>query len=778
MDVELLAETVSAGVSTALQNGWVYRLVGTTVTLLHTNSSGRVLQLKARANASHPWEYTEKFVVPVGSSLNVYFSRGQSPIPPAVLAGQAAAFETIVVPPPTPPSVVVSPTGTSALAVTPQSRLTLTDHSLKWTTPTEPALLPLTLSPPRPTYATGGGLLQGGSAWSNPSGSGSPVRAENSAAPVPAAADRERERAIQLSGTVDAAATAVTVRVLNLAGNALNLLADGSATTPQQQVSAVLAAPTTPTPPGSPAAPRSFQVTLLFQNATQAFGPVQILAQATGLAKPVLEVAFFVLVGVRTALIDDGEPAPRSRGEADETVVLDFLTSPQTSVAALSTQTRVRRMVPHHIRRNPRPYNVGDPTSALTTPVAMPEMPQWMGELQLAGLTREALEDLLQRRKRGLPTAPTRLDIGFNSALTLNWDGPNSASTTRPYQYTIAFSQSSAARIQLDATEKLTGVDAAGAVAAAFTPAPTPIVFPVAGRRVPQVVLGVSRPWLRVAGSASVPTTIVEFQPPLVNGAGREIMRGGDGTLNVSGVTIDAQPLVPGLDVTGTTFATPANADIDLPTFRVLGDNATRAEIDALCDVAVNDFFTRNATVASVTLLPLLVWQQMVRAIVAHESINRFAQFENRGAGRRTFGAQVFGHENDMPLFGAPAGYGTAQLDNPPVTDDQAWSFFENVKRATLLVMSIKAIPAFALVSPHLSTPPTRRQRAVYRRAIVRAYNGGSEFRFQGGDFEIFPTSTSAPRLTYTNLVLGTAVVYAGVSVAVPFTTADFGAGL
>jgi len=218
------------------------------------------------------------------------------------------------------------------------------------------------------------------------------------------------------------------------------------------------------------------------------------------------------------------------------------------------------------------------------------------------------------------------------------------------------------------------------------------------------------------------------------------------------------------------------------PTYTSASLNCGRAlmalDVERPAVTAVTDFFNRNATLPHVALLALAVWQDTLRRIILHESAGRLAQFETRGAGRRAFGGQLFGHENDMPMFGAPAGYGLGQLDNPAVNDDEAWSFFENVRKAVRIAMQDKALPAFNSVQPHLSTPPTRRQLAVFRRDVVRRYNGGTEFRFQGGDFEIFPRQTNAARLGYPNTVLGTAVVYAGVSVAVAFTAADFGPGI
>jgi hypothetical protein len=324
-------------------------------------------------------------VIATGTQLKLYFSRGQSPIPGSTLSQQPTAFETITVPPPAAQSATVSPTGANSLAVAPESRVTLADFALAWSTPAEPALLPITLVALTPAYHTGG-LQQGAALWTNAAGSGSLVVTENGLAPPPLATDRSRERAAQLSGSVDAKATGVRVAVLNASGAAINLLQNGAATAPLAQVNAVLGV--------ASGATASFTATLLFQDATAAFGPIQVLAQADGLtrpdgsARPVLEVAFFVGTGVKTALIDDGEPSPGVRGEANELVIVDFGVSPQATVALISAQTRARRMVRYQIRNRTRAIGSVDPTSTSTTPQSMPEMPQWMGELQFAGLTK------------------------------------------------------------------------------------------------------------------------------------------------------------------------------------------------------------------------------------------------------------------------------------------------------------------------------------------------------------------------------------------------------
>jgi len=207
----------------------------------------------------------------------------------------------------------------------------------------------------------------------------------------------------------------------------------------------------------------------------------------------------------------------------------------------------------------------------------------------------------------------------------------------------------------------------------------------------------------------------------------------------------------------------------------------------------VADYFNSNVAVPRVALLPLAVWQETIHFILAHEAGR---QFENRGAGRRRFAGTYYGHEQDMPFFGPPHGYGYGQHDNPRVSDDGAWSFLENLRESVRRVMEDKATDAYNHLSGHLPTPPNRRIRAVYRREFVRRYNGGSEFRWNGTDWEINPnlrqwedagdhSQGANQRLPYPNRVLGTNVVYftgTGAATVFPwpiaFTVGDYGPGI
>jgi len=352
----------------------------------------------------------------------------------------------------------------------------------------------------------------------------------------------------------------------------------------------------------------------------------------------------------------------------------------------------------------------------------------------------------------------------------------NAAAATRPFRYQETFNAAVAVALDLDATDRLDGVTNRVATKA-FTPAPTALTFPVATRRAPQARFDDQRPWGRVAGATSASTLIVEFQPSIVNGA-QEVMRTGDADLSVTGLQLDGAALRVGRDPQGSSFVAPpaAQQPLKVPTIRVCGTTPAAADINALIDALVTEFFNANSTRAHVAQLPVARWQETVRRIVRHESGNPPLQhFETRGAGRRAFGVAVFGHEQHMPLFGAPAGFGLGQLDNPPVTRNQMFSYLEGLRASIDLIMNAKARAVHGLVAPHVGAFPAATIAAVFQRAVVRAYNGNSEFRFNAGAFEIFPTGTDAARLEYPNIVLGTAVAYRGFRTAVPFTSADFG---
>jgi len=323
------------------------------------------------------------------------------------------------------------------------------------------------------------------------------------------------------------------------------------------------------------------------------------------------------------------------------------------------------------------------------------------------------------------------------------------------------------------------------------------MTFPVTGRRTPKVfVTGKQRVWGRQSSASPVAAVVIEWQPAIVDGSGDEILRGGNGLLQVDTVRIDSTRIDGGLRVAATPSpaATPpplADPDLRLPMFRIRGLNPP-SPASTVIDSLVADYDNRHNTVARVTLLTLACWQETIRRILAHEAGH---QFEYRGSHTIRFSGQAFGLEQDMPIFGPPHGYGYGQHDNPPVSNDSAWNFFENIKESIRRIMEDKATGAFTAVSAHMPTPSTQRIRAVYQREIVRRYNGGTEFHWNGTDWEISPglqewadnadhSKGPNPRLLYPNRVLGSAIVYstgAGAATTFPwpitFTSTNYGPG-
>ena len=257
---------------------------------------------------------------------------------------------------------------------------------------------------------------------------------------------------------------------------------------------------------------------------------------------------------------------------------------------------------------------------------------------------------------------------------------------------------------------------------------------------------------------------MIEWQPAVVDDAGAEIIRGGDGVL-AADVQFNTEPV-----------------DLRLPAFRVIGTNpAPDAAIETLITTLVDEAYDRSAAAARITVLSRACWQTTVLMIFRHESGVRggYSQFDSRGARRSSFGAgnnvRVYGLEDTMPLFGPPHGYGVGQLDkffDPArgANDNEVWSFVENIRTAVAVVMDEKAGAAYNALHAHFATPLDQRSRAAYQREIVRRYNGGTEIDFVGGTFVINPSQRWADsadhakgpnlNLRYPNQVLGTNINY------------------
>lgn len=640
---------------------------------------------------------------------------------------------------------------------------------------TQPAPLSvwaLLLEPEKPDFLTQG-IAQGSALWTTVTGSG-PLTvtaggaANGSGDRAGAAAVRADERGLVVAGQVDPGATGVQIQVLTAAGAPIPLRTSPTTTATTTQLAATLGAPA----PG--ATSRSFEAVVFLDAPSTRFGRVQVKVDAAGLPSAVSATADVLLVGVQVALVDDRASGAdgRTRGpvrtEADERVVVDFLVSPQATRQLLSDQTRARRMVIYEIATRARA--LGGSAAAVVT---QPEMPMWMAELQLVGVDAAALASFM-RARAAAPGGRRTLALTAQWTLATSWDGPNAASATRPYRSTKDWTATTSAQIALDtAGTAIDGLQPTGEVRGAFTPAPAPPGFPVTGRRVAQVMAGgITRRWGRRSTTALVPATIVEHQPLLVDAAGREIMRGGDGELRLTSLSIDGAPVDPGRVATAAgTVAPPAATPLaTVPTFRVQGVNPAVADRQPLVEALVDEYVRAHATDPWVAVLPLAAWQITVWRVLQHESVGG-RHFDDRGTGRVGVGGQFFGDERDMPMFGAPAGYGWGQLDNPPVSDDAAWSFTDNVRSAIHRLLHDKGQAAYNAMHAHFPTPIDQRAQAVFRRETVRRYNGSTELRWNGSDWEISPglsqrtnpsdvSSRPNSHLDYPNQVLGTTVVY------------------
>jgi hypothetical protein len=421
-----------------LANAWLYWREGGTLTLLRTDPRGQVLSLRASGERTFPWEYTTRHNATAGAQVDLYFSRGTKPIPDAQLNAHLNIFHRRTVPGPAAAagSAPVAPNNINTLALPPPVSITLPNLLLALSTPAELSLWPLLWELPSDTYEIDG-LAQGAALWTGSSLSVTENR------PAPAPGPRPRERGLKIQGTIDARATGAILRVLDASGNVVQLRQSIGSSAGAPEITATLGAAAGNTKPYDAAA--------FFANAANAFGPVQIFIESQGMTPPIVEAFALQLSGVQLALVDDhtaninGQHRGPVQGEADEIIIIDFLSSPAADVAAISAQTRARRMASYRTRSRDRPLSATNATI-----VEKPEMPLWMGEFHLVGLTKSHLEDLMLRRSRQLATAPTSLRVHLDWKLTLSWDGPDIATgSPRLYSYSQTVTHSHDATVTL-----------------------------------------------------------------------------------------------------------------------------------------------------------------------------------------------------------------------------------------------------------------------------------------------------------------------------------------
>ncbi|MBN1982664.1 MAG: hypothetical protein JW795_14110, partial [Chitinivibrionales bacterium] len=458
-----------------LADAWVYWKKENDITILRTDSAGKLKKLKLQGDKTLPWDYTDEFKSDTPSQASVFYSTAAKPLPLPILKENSDAF--------TPLTVDVSAKGTvlinmlTELFLSQTAVITLPKNVCSFCKPLECSLWPLLKESFSPKYHTDG-LNQGAAFWSVGNVN------ENSPTPPAGAGVRPVLRGLRIDGLIDARTAAVKISVVNESGATIQLRQNATATAPVTEITAVLEPATTA------AGENPFSAILYFHTPAEALGPVQIIARADGVTPRILADCFVHLCGLNITLVNDfsGNPSGQQRGrilgESDESAVVDFLASPQASKAAISRQTRCRRMVVHWMESRQRQLSVTNPSL-----VMKPEMPLWMVEGQIIGISRKQLEDLMVRRKKCLPGAPTSLVFDWNFVLKLNWDGPDSATNSnRRYRYDQTFSHNLHATLKINDEGRISG-DAAGEVAQAFAPQQSPIDFPVAGRRRPQVVV-------------------------------------------------------------------------------------------------------------------------------------------------------------------------------------------------------------------------------------------------------------------------------------------------
>jgi len=787
-----------------LNNAWVYWKDGGTFQVLRVDSQGKSFAF-TDGNRDRQDGYRTRFVTESGRNVDVAYSLGAKPLARA-LVDPMLTRRTV------PTSLIDLEDGITATedgVVNARKPLLgevrLPRVRIGITTPArEPSLIVAlweNLNDPDDAYYTSGIPQQ--AAWfaQNP-------RPEHQASAAPALAVRPRVRGIPVAGFVPEAATGANLKLRDSAGNPIRLLQNGhDPASPQiEALPLTLAAPQNKQ--------RAFTATL-FLPPDVALGQLQILVEPTGLPTPMVGGFFYQLVGAQLAIVDDfdtnpggAQPGPQ-RAAADEVNVVDYLNSPEIVAGpndnatkgavrtALTNQARTRRMVRYGIRSH-HPKTVAfaavavPPMPAGQGQVLATQMPFWMAELQLVGLNRTEMEDLLVRDATAPTAGPGRIELRVDWSIAITWGTPDRADPQNPIiqpRHRVAQAQTITLQLTSEAdafARRLQNVQN-GAVTGAMQPAPQRIPFPVAGRRLPAVRIAdagaaLQRTWGRHGGAAR-DALVVEWQPiyssdDTVNGT--PFFRGGDGLLSVDALNVNGQPVEPGLVFPRPTPTPPPTpvagpASLNLPRFRVHGVNLTRPQVEDFVSVITEQMYRANiAASAWIRFLSLAIWQATARRIVGHETASR--QFAdpavNTQVGRFTFpmergGVAVVvchGKERDMPTFGAPHGYGLGQLD-PPGNIDRLWDLEANVIESVrrLVIESGRRAQA----DLNLGNNPaalSRKEIAVFHRAAVRRYNGGSEFvrNAANTDWVIRPSrgSRREPNIYYPDEVLGTRLPY------------------
>jgi hypothetical protein len=806
---EIIIQIQNAGSTEVLKSAWVYWGAAGNFTLLRSNQDGRLLSLQGGADRNQPWQYTQQFTTTIGATVDIYYSRGALPIPDARLKEHQPVFfhRTITAGPvPNPlPNANLGPNQPSNTLIVRTVIVILPPILITLTTPKEIRLWPILWELPKdcdldpacraqhpadrtPDYHTAG-LDQGTSVWPSDAAAAHPVTHPNvqeNTAPL-ALPDhvvfnqktiqiRPREKAAHFQGAIDSRATGVTIQMLDRTGNVVQLRPNINTTSAAaDHVAGTLTA-------GSAA--KTYAVDLFFVDAVNTFGIVQLFVQSVGMTPPIVEAFTGYLCGFQITLLDDGAgaangsdggPAGLARGalemdEAHEKLMVDFIHSPQTSVANIRRETRLRRMCTFQLRNRQRPLDLSAAAGPTNPNVLRPEMPLWMAEFQAVGVSSAPLATVMALRAF-YDHFPFDLTLDLNWSFTIAWHGPDRAQGQDPhnvYQYDppdhIHLLQSQSVHMHFGKQGQFVDslganvVINAGELPGAFDPAPTALTLPTPRRSPKILVSGLQRPWGRANGAVSKDALVVEYQPRLVqtkDGNEVDLIRGGDG-----GLSFDVS-----LDTVNVLTPPDPSPAIRLPRFRILGLNPPTNVVENLVNRVVESFFNQHQTDAWVQMLTLDVWQTTALLVFKQESGDHLQQFIDGFSHSERLKPYFYANEFKMPYFGGPHGYGIVQADfgkdplnepGEPLTEtqllDQIWDFIENLRGGVHHLMQTKArmayhslgLPGNQLANPQ-AAPQVRRLKAIFQRATVRAYNGGSEFLWDATqqDWAIRPSSKS-----------------------------------
>lgn len=782
----------------AIGDVWVY-LKDTPrgdVLRLRTGGGGEVKALRRGGVSTMPDQYTEPFSTTPKNDALIYYSRGAYPIPARELNERSQVFFKR--------NIVASQNDSG------RAEVALPDIPVQVSAPLELNLWPLLFELPGDDYqksgvkkdlAQGADLFNGLGVVKTEIGEGANVTGIYG---EPVDSLRPRVRGLAVRGAAAKDATAIKIRVLKTDDpQSVITLRDGPDGPPVNEVAATLALKQQP----GPTAATAFDAAIYFNDPTELFRDgrlVQVLiaVERKDGQQPLLVSVACQPVGLQVVLVKDGDDgmAPgRVLTEADEVLVVDFKKSPSPDITA---QGQSRRMVPYPISIRQR--------SKSDLPM-QPEMPMWMAELHLVGLGKSGLENMLARRRKRVGPAGGTIRLLLDWKLNLSWHGPEEKKGKYAEEFTTQktadnrFLSRESVFLQLKPDSDTLNFTDQNKVTNAFSPPPGQLGFPVPQRRLPIVTLDAKRRWGRRAAAPEFTTTVIEWQPAVVDkqDTTKELIRGADGVLSLAAAVIDNAPVDRGFIRTDKDVVPAGDADpvARVPVFRIPGHKRlTFEEAFALSDAVVRRVYDRLVADKDkklyVGLLSLACWQDTMRRIIYQES--RVRHYRVDGGER----VGTYGRESQMPSFNPANDYGICQLSFGDVTTDHIWSIVANIEEGARRVFEEFASRARTHIkgAPDFFKPgKERRSRAAFQRETVRRYNAGLGNEFKASSISTIKPDIDNPKnIGYPNSVLaivfpknpdGTlkdnetglqpdparAVGYKGLKVEVPFTEAHFG---